>query len=212
MAKKFPGSYSSILLLPILAVLIACSFDYGDAGDDESRRADIVMEDITYVRVRGGDPLARFHAEYAERWEERQIMELEDFTFEQLEDMGETINAAGSASRAIVQLNTGDIDLYDGVIISIESEEITISTSRLGWRDESRILYGGVDEEVDIERLDGTNFRGIGFSADIRNRTFAFSGEVEGTYIDEDEDEDEPEDEEPHDDGPAIGSDNGDSP
>jgi LPS export ABC transporter protein LptC len=183
-----------LFIYSILGMLLAaCSFDYGGGDGLENTRPDIVMENIEYVRVRKGDLLARFHAEYAERWEERQIMELRNFTFEQMEDHGETVNVEGNAKNAVVQTDTGDITLSGGVKFSIESEDVTISTDGLEWKDKEKSLMGGEEAEVDIQRSDGTIFTGIGFSAEIRSRTWSFSGEVKGTYGEEDEDEEESE-------------------
>ena len=99
-----------IFVLPyaLLSALLfaACSFDYSSVSGSENEKADIVMEDIEYVRVRGGDPLVRFRAEYAERWEERQIMNLREFSFEQMEDRGDNIDAEGRAGAAVVQLES----------------------------------------------------------------------------------------------------------
>ena len=153
------------------------------------------MENIEYVRVRKGDPQARFQAEHAERWEERQVMELSSFSFEQFEDSGETINSEGRAGAAVVQLGSGDVSLKGGVRIRVESEDITIRTAGLDWKDKDRILEGGPNDEVDIQRSDGTSFYGRGFTADARNRRWSFTGEVKGTYI-EKEDEEENEEEE----------------
>ena len=173
-------------LLPLL-LLAACSFDYGDDLESDKNRPDIIMEDLEYVRVRGGYPLARFQAEYAERWEDRQTMEIRDFSFEQLENNGEEINARGRAGTASVQLDSGNISLKNGVRIDIESEDIIISTNGLEWRDKEKTISGGEEEKVEIQRSDGTSFTGIGVFADIRSRTWSFSGEVEGTYVEEDE-------------------------
>jgi LPS export ABC transporter protein LptC len=169
------------------SILIACSFDYGAGTGLENTRPDIVMDNIEYIRVRGGDMLARFQAEHAERWEERQLMELRNLTFEQMEDHGETVNVEGSAKTAVVQIDTGDISLSGGVRISIESEDITINTSELEWKDKDKAIKAGAEEEVDVKRSDGTSFTGKGFSADIRNRTWSFTGEVKGRYVEKDE-------------------------
>jgi LPS export ABC transporter protein LptC len=169
------------------SLLFACSFDYGAGTGLENTRPDIVMENIEYVRVRGGDMLARFQAEHAERWEELQIMELRNFTFEQMEDHGETVNVEGAAKAATVQIDTGDISLSGGVRISIESEDIIINTAELEWKDKEKTIKGGAEEEVDVKRSDGTTFIGKGFSADIRSRTWAFTGEVKGSYVEKDE-------------------------
>jgi LPS export ABC transporter protein LptC len=170
-----------------MALLIACSFDYGAGTGLENTRPDIVMENIEYVRVRKGDMLARFQAEHAERWEELQIMELRSFTFEQMEDHGETVNVEGAAKAATVQIDTGDISLSGGVRISIESEDVIINTAELEWKDKEKTIKGGAEEEVDVKRSDGTTFTGKGFSADIRSRAWSFTGEVKGRYVEKDE-------------------------
>jgi len=169
--------------------LAACSFDYGAGTGLENTRPDIVMENIEYVRVRGGDMLARFQAEHAERWEERQIMEIRNLTFEQMEDHGETVNVEGAAKAAVIQIESGDISLSGGVRISIESEDIIINTAELEWKDKEKAIKGGEEEEVDVQRSDGTSFTGRGFSADIRSRTWAFTGEVKGSYVEKDKEE-----------------------
>ncbi|MCL2128994.1 MAG: LPS export ABC transporter periplasmic protein LptC [Treponema sp.] len=175
----------------IILFLSACSFDYSAGASSESSKPDIVMEDIEYVRVRGGDPLVRFKAEYAERWENRQIMELREFTFEQMEDSGDTINADGRAGLAIVQIGSGDVSLKNGVRIRVDSEDVIIKTAELEWKDSPKTLATGDKDEVDIERSDGTSFSGKGFFADARNRIWKFSGEVMGIYVEKDDDEDE---------------------
>ena len=177
------------LLLGLL--LAACSFDYGDTSDSDKNRPDIVMEDVEYVRVRGGDVQVRFQAEYVERWEDSQTMELTAFSFEHLENNEGDIDAEGQAGSASVQLDTGNVSFKGGVKISVESEDIIIETRGLEWRDKERLLFGGEDDEVYIERSDGTSFTGRGFSANIRSRTWAFSGEVKGTYVEEDEADEE---------------------
>jgi len=157
----------------------------------ETDKADIIMEEIEYVRVRGGDPLVRFRAEYAERWEERQIMNLTNFSFEQMEDKGDNVDADGRAGSAIVQLDSGNITLAGGIRINVESEDVTIETASLNWQDKEKVLSGSDEGLVIINRSDGTNFSGRGFFADARNRTWAFSGEVRGLYVEEDEDEED---------------------
>jgi len=168
-------------------LLAACSFDYGAGSGLENTRPDIVMENIEYVRVRGGDILARFRAEYAERWEEQQLMKLKNLTFEQMEDHGETVNVEGTATVAAVQVDTGDVSLSGGVRISIESEDVIINTRELEWNDKEKTIKGGEEEVVDVQRSDGTSFTGIGFSADVRGRTWSFAGEVKGSYVEKDE-------------------------
>jgi hypothetical protein len=118
-------------------------------------------------------------------------MLITNFTFEQMEDKGATVNVEGSAGAAEVQLESGDITLFDGVVIRIESEDVIIHIDRVEWNDKNKFLKGGEGERVDIQRSDGTNFTGRGVFADIRSRTWGFSGEVSGTYVEEDEEEED---------------------
>jgi LPS export ABC transporter protein LptC len=197
--RTAPFFYFCIFFLPGALLLTACSFDYSAGQGSDDGRPDIVMEKIEYVRVRGGDLLARIRAEHAERWEDSQIMKLKDFTFEQMEDHGETVNVEGSARNASIQLGSGDITLSGGVLVSIESEDIIINTENLEWKDKEKTLKGGEGNEVDVQRSDGTSFTGIGFSADIRSRTWAFLGEVKGSYVEKEDEEEMDDDKEEQD-------------
>ena len=180
------------LILPVVLLFAACSFDYSDLIEVAVPRPDIVMEDLEYVRVRGGEHLVRFRAYRAERWEDIRMMELWDFSFEQLENRGAEVNAEGHAGEASVQLDTMNVSLREGVRINIESEDFIITTVELEWRDRERYLFGAPEDTVVVERLDGTSLSGVGFSMNLWDRTWAFSGGAAGTYVeDDDDDEDE---------------------
>jgi LPS export ABC transporter protein LptC len=169
------------------------------------------MKDVEYVRIRGGEPVVRFQAELAERYEDRQTMNLSNFLFDQFEDHGNEINASGSAQAANVELDSGNIRLNGDVRIAVDSEDIIIETDGLEWRDKERRLSANPEAPVEISRSDGTAFRGVGFSADTRSRTWEFSGGVSGSYIDDENDEDEEnedEDESEDDDIRAEGEEN----
>jgi LPS export ABC transporter protein LptC len=180
------------VLFPLFTLppFAGCSFDYGSGLSGGEDTPDIIMNDVEYLRVRDGDPQVRFKAELAERYEESRIMELKKFSFEQFERHGGGVNAAGSAGTAHVELDSGDIDLAEGVSMAVESEDIVIETSKLAWKDEQRDLFGDASGEVKINRANGTSFSGWGFSANARSRTWGFSGGIRGTYIHDDEEED----------------------
>jgi LPS export ABC transporter protein LptC len=169
--------------------LPACTFDYGQQEGAGKDQPDIVMENVEYVRVRSADPVARFQAERAERYEDRRIMELRNFSFEQFGSHGTEVNAYGRAGNASVEIDSGNINMGGGVRIDVESEDIAIETNQLGWKDREHTLSGGVNDAVNVYQENGTGFTGIGFSADARKRTWEFSGGVSGTYIHDDEEE-----------------------
>jgi LPS export ABC transporter protein LptC len=183
----FPIFYA---LFSGLLLLVSCSFDYGSQETDKDQ-PDIVMENVEYVRVRDADPQARFQAERLERYEERRIIELRNFSFEQFGNHGEEINASGRAGSASIEMDSMDIRLDNEVRIEVETDDLAIETKWLEWKDEARTLTGGPENEVNIYSEKGTNFTGIGFQADARRRTWEFTGSVGGTYVHEDKEEEE---------------------
>jgi LPS export ABC transporter protein LptC len=180
------------LLLLTAVFLGACSFDYGQTEPEAEDQPDVLMRQVEYVRVRDGDPTVRFQAELAERYEKRQTMELRNFSFEQFDTRAGEVNAQGRAGAALMELDSGDVRLEDGVRLEIESEDITIETAGLDWKDKNRELLGEGEAEVNILRSDGTSFTGRGFSANARTRTWEFSAGAEGTYTHEDAEEEAP--------------------
>jgi LPS export ABC transporter protein LptC len=178
------------------SLVVGCSFDYGSQGSEDLGLPDIEMDNVEYVRVRDGDPQVRFRAERAERYEERQLMELRNFSFEQFTDHGERIDSTGQASSAHVELDSGNIGISGGVSLSVDSENITIETESISWQDKERQLNAGTEDVVRIFRDDGTSFQGRGFKANTRNRTWEFAGPIGGVYVHKDEDEKEAEENE----------------
>ncbi|MHC6203672.1 LPS export ABC transporter periplasmic protein LptC [Breznakiellaceae bacterium SP9] len=181
----------------ILYSVSACSFDYGGVGEVQDL-PDIIMDNVAYARVRNGDLQARFTAEKARRYEKQQSMELEGLSFEQYEKAGTEQNAVGTAGSAVVELESGNFSLTGGVRIDVESEDYTIQTQSLDWKDKDRLLSAD-SNPVTITKTDGTNFIGHGFSADLRNRTWVFDGGASGFFEqkdDEKKDDEKDEDEE----------------
>ena len=180
-----------IILLYILlfSLFAACTFDYGESGSSERENPDLVMENVEYIRIRSSDPIARFFAERAERYEKQGVMKLHNFSFEQYGEKGEEINTVGEAGFASVQIESGDIFMDNGVRIEIASEDIILETKQLEWKDAPKTLDSGAQNEVTIYQESGTNFIGIGLHVNARNRTWEFVGNVIGTFIPEEEED-----------------------
>jgi LPS export ABC transporter protein LptC len=176
-----------ILYSVIIFLICACTFDYGESESGERETPDLIMENVVYVRVRSSDPIAKFQAQRAERYERQGIMRLQNFTFEQFGERGEEVNAFGEAARAAVDIESGDIFMDGGVRIEVESEDIILEAYQIEWLDELRIFSSGVDDEVHVSQQSGTTFTGVGLRANARWRTWEFLGTVGGTFISEDE-------------------------
>ena len=173
------GSKAFAALAFALLPLAACSFDYGERTAAQRTAPDLVMEEVEYVRVRGAEIQARFVAERLERFEARQLMELQYFYFEQFEQ-GD-VSASGRADVASVEIDSNDVRMFGEV--RVQAEDIVLETAQLEWRDRQRLLLGGGDEEVRIRRDDGTTMTGVGFRADTRRRSWEFERAVFGTYV-----------------------------
>ena len=180
-----------LLLLALILLLAACTFDYGESEASVREAPDMIMENVEYVRIRSADPLARFKAERAERYENRGLMILQNFSFEQYGERGEEINAYGKAGNAEVIIDTSDIYMDNGVRIEVQSEDIIIETNQLEWKDEPRILSTGEYETVYIYQENGTGFTGAGLHVDAGKRLWEFRGSVSGTYIQDDDEEEQ---------------------
>ncbi|MDR2965673.1 MAG: LPS export ABC transporter periplasmic protein LptC [Treponema sp.] len=187
-SKTLP--FAGCCLLAIVCVL-SCTFDYGDIETTEGITPDLVMENVEYVRVRSAEPIARFTAERAERYEKQSLMKLENISFEQFGETVEEVNATGIIGNATIEIDSGNIIMDNGVRIEVESEDIAIETQTLEWIDEPKSLSAGDEDEVAVSMSNGSRFSGIGFFADTRRRTWEFAGSVSGIFIVEDEDEEE---------------------
>jgi len=185
--KKTVAYFCCILFL----AAASCSFNYGETESSGEELPDLVMENVDYVRVRSADPIARIQAERAERYEKQGIMKLQQFSFEQYGSRGEEINSSGSGGNAEVNIDSGDIFMNNGVRLEVASEDIIIETFQLEWKDEPKTFSTGEDNNVYIFRQNGTSFIGTGLNADARKRTWEFTGEASGTYIQDDDEESE---------------------
>jgi len=171
----------------IFLITLSCTFDYGETEASERELPDLIMTNVEYIRVRSSDPIAKIYAERAERYEKKGLMKLENFTFEQYGEKGHEVNTMGRAGNASVDINSGDIQMTNGVKLEVESEDIIIETNQLDWKDETRTLSTGTEDEVNIYRENGTHFTGTGLTADTRRRTFEFLSDVSGSYIQEED-------------------------
>jgi LPS export ABC transporter protein LptC len=177
-----PHSFAVLLLGVFSLFSLSCTFDYGTGEASGEEVPDLVMENVDYVRIRSADPQARFQAERAERYEGLGVMRLQNFSFEQYGERGEEVNALGRGGYASVDINTSDIFMDRGIVIEVLTDDFIIETEQLEWRDETRLLSTGEDNEVTISQENGTNFTGVGLTADARRRTWEFTRDIGGVY------------------------------
>jgi LPS export ABC transporter protein LptC len=168
-------------------VLPSCSFNYNDQDKEEYKFPELTFEDLEYIRMRGGEMMARLKADEGNRYETRHLMELKNYQFEQFDTVSHEIDSVGSGGMSSVDLNNSNISMKEGVQIRVDSEDFSLRADDLEWKDKNRTLSGGEESKVDITRTDGTEIHGIGFYSDIRDRTWIFNSDANGVYVFEDE-------------------------
>jgi LPS export ABC transporter protein LptC len=182
-----------LFALLCIGALFSCSFDYGDQGVEESTIPDITMRDLEYARVKNGQLQVRLAAGEGDRYDKRQVMELRDYRFRQYDTAKGSVDAEGRGGFVQIELDNLALRMEQGVVISVESEDLVIETDTLTYNDKDKKMAGPEDAPVTIERSEGTEFRGRGFSADIRSRVFSFSGGASGIWVQEEDEADEEE-------------------
>jgi LPS export ABC transporter protein LptC len=191
----FSASISTILFCTVI-FCSSCSFDYSEEVVKDSTLPDLVFEDLTYTRMRDGEIVARLEAETGNRYEDRHLMELSNYKFEQYDNVSHEIDATGEGGEAAVDMVSNNVKMTQGVNIRVDSEDFSLRTSDLQWKDGEKILSGDENSEINITRPDGTDINGVGFHSDIRSRNWVFNSNVSGVYFYKDEEEDEDEEDE----------------
>jgi LPS export ABC transporter protein LptC len=186
-----------IVIILFVLPFFSCSFNYGEKVPEETTQPDIVMNELEYVRVEDGEPIVRFYAENAQRFDKTETMKLSNYSFEQFKRGGEgsdDISAKGTGTLAQIELESGNIVMNDGVSIESEEEDIMFDTASLSWNNKEYTLKGADDAAVNVKRGDGTVFVGRSFHAELRNRNWGFETGAEGLYVDKEENNDTVED------------------
>jgi LPS export ABC transporter protein LptC len=177
------------LIFSLLMVFSSCTFDYTDGETVASTLPDIAMSNIEYTRVANGNPEIKLKAAQADRYDERQVMDMTTFSFEQFNTSSGEVDTTGQGDSATIDLNALNVNMSGNVNISADSEDMKIATSELDYQDADKTLKGKEGDTVNISRSDGTLVKGNGFTADVRSRSFDFASDVSGIWVQEDDEE-----------------------
>jgi LPS export ABC transporter protein LptC len=181
------------MLGKIIAALVlftaACSFNY-DTVSEDNESPDLIMRYAEYVRIENGNPIFKVNADQVRRYEAKHSMELDNFAFDQYNSAPEDyekipdINVRGNVNKARIETDTNNLFMSGGVYLEVKSEDITLETGELSWQDQKRLL--NALGKLSITRSDGTVMEGVGFSADVRKKSWEFESDVAGSIVDDD--------------------------
>jgi LPS export ABC transporter protein LptC len=192
MSLNFFRFFGFVITCFAVLALPSCSFDYNDQDKEEYKFPELTFENLEYIRMRGGEMMARLKADEGNRYETRHLMELKNYKFEQFDTTTHNIDSTGEGGTASVDLGNNNVNMKEGVQIRVDSEDFSLRADDLDWHDKNRTLSASESALVDITRTDGTEVHGTGFHSDVRDRTWIFKYPVDGIYVFEDEDEDKP--------------------
>jgi len=173
----------AVSLFVLASLLLSCSFDYGStksAATEEEPTA--IFIGFVHRVVDKGVIILEIHASRAESFEKNHRTELEGVTFSQFDAKG-LLQAAGSADSATVWTDSDNAEFRGDVILDSKREKATLKAETLTWTDSTKVLEGGLERIVSVNRDDGAWVRGAGFRADLRRRSFSFSESSEGRIV-----------------------------
>lgn len=183
-AKSPDGALKSaahaILFFALLLLFSSCSL----AEESSTLAQDELPEAVFYNYQRkdfdetGLSFIAR--AERAEYFKEKRLLVIHSLSFEDIGEDGRTVTASGEAEEAYYYEDTGDAEVKGMVRIRSLEENASFETDRLKYFAATESLEGGPEDPVLVRVGEKLFLQGRGFFADVREKTFAFRGGVEG--------------------------------
>ena len=172
-------------LLLAAAVSAGCSLEYGDARVAESVPDSFptaAIRGFSHTVVRQGRMQFNVTADRALRYDDDGEQHLFGAEFEEVDAEGEVV-ARGRADFARYFDESEDVEMLGDIEFYSEVENARVLASYLFWDREERLLLGGRDDLVRVEREDGTSLQGYGFHSNMRTRELGFEREVSGRYV-----------------------------
>jgi LPS export ABC transporter protein LptC len=160
-----------------------CSLEYQELAeslDDET--PSLRMSSVTVVTVEEGREKFRIQAETLEDYENTFRRLIRGAEFIEYDREGE-VRTRGRADRVEFDTRTDNAVLEGNISFTSRKDSASVAADYLEWNDAERRLSGRPEGEVYLERENGTQIRGFGFSADFPSRVFRFSRGVSGRYV-----------------------------
>jgi len=171
------------LLVIFATALLSSSFDYGSAKSTATEEEPTaIFVGFVHRVVDKGTVILEIHAARAESFEKNHRTELEGVTFTQYDSKG-ALQASGTADSATVWTDSDNAEFRGDVVLESKREKATLKAETLTWTDSTKVLEGGLERIVSVNRDDGAWVRGAGFRADLKRRSFSFSEASEGKIV-----------------------------
>ena len=172
-----------LLVLPAVLLVASCSFDYGsNKASSTEEEPTAIFTGFVHRVVDQGTVILEIRADRAESFEKGHRTELEGVTFDQYDSKG-ALQATGRADSATVWTDTDNAEFRGDILLESKREKALLKAESLTWTDSTKVLEGGLERVVSVERDDGSWVSGAGFRADLRRRAFSFKESSEGKIV-----------------------------
>jgi LPS export ABC transporter protein LptC len=165
-----------IAVLPLIAALASCTFEYDSMLLTEEEKAaipDVRLEGLVERVYQDGSRVLELSSEELATYEARRIQEIESLEFSQYDNDGNPY-AAGRADFASRDLDSDDILMRGNVEIDLMETGALLRGDEFLYSPRQDLIWSPGETEVELIQEDGSVIRGRGFIIDLALREIRF--------------------------------------
>ena len=175
---------SAMAVFVAMVMLGACSVRNEESPILTSDDApDIVFFGYSREEVNNGVVTFKASAEKAEYFQEQRKLIIYNVRFEDWGESGQAMLSEGEAEKAIYYEDTGNAEFSGYISIRSYEEDASFETKSLRYDAATQTLEGDAKSTVVVQVGAQLFLHGMGFFADIQNKTFAFRNGVSGSIL-----------------------------
>lgn len=170
--------FTALSVISFLYLSASCSLNYAQEADDEDSYPELLFNNVKLIRYNDGEKTAEITASSIEKYKTTDKTYAKDVTFKTLNKNGE-IDNTGKCKYLSADSKQQDYTLIKDIEIENKEQKLKITAKSLHWNGKSEQLTGGAEDIVTIQR-DDLRMEGIGFSASGVDKSFLFTGKIDG--------------------------------
>lgn len=178
------GKKLNKLLLMVAPLLFwGCTIDYNEQSDDVKKSdaiPDSVMRNFKLIQIKDNSPHTKVISSLTEIYNSQNRTVLHDVVFTEYNKSSSELATYGKADTIEYFNDTEDAKLSGNLNFISKKDEIEMTGEYLYWNKEEKRILSNSDSLIKIVNDDGSKIEGLGFSANLRNSTFAFEKDITG--------------------------------
>ena len=167
------------LLVFLFALLQSCSLNYGNESENDTAYPEFTFYKTTLVRYENARQTLEMSAEQIEKYRGSASTYAKNASFATWDNSGKKENE-GKCSLLKADSDEKQYTLLDGIKLKSLSQDFEIEATSLFYDGKNEEMISGKNELVVLTR-DNLQMEGRGFSASGVDKSFSFSGKVDGS-------------------------------